>query len=205
MIRLILPLVAVRAGCVTTPVTARRYRAAEGVGSMALIVEMWWGRPHEIVVQDVDEHGELYVREVIPNGPPDPERRTFSCHADNWKHAQALAKQFGWQPKGPLLHPWRAKDAAPVRQETYEPDGWIRGLHEVEADDARAWGAALTACAAAVEEGRFELPEVHSVVLIRDDMTANEFREANRGLTVQFLRAFAGFMAKGAFKFGWDS
>lgn len=172
---------------------------------MAFIVEMWWGRPHEIIVEDVDENGELYVSQVIPNGAPDPERRTFSCHADNWKAAQGLGQAYGWQPKGPVFHRWRSGDEPGVRQSVYDPDGWIRGIHEVEADDARAWGAALEACVRDIDADRFTLPEVHSTWLIREGMTVEQFRQANRGLTVQFLRAFAAFLAKGAFKFGWDS
>jgi hypothetical protein len=54
------------------------------------------GRPSETIIQDIDENGELYDREIIPNeGPPDPKRRTFSCHGDNWKVAQDLGKAFG--------------------------------------------------------------------------------------------------------------
>lgn len=173
---------------------------------MAYIVEMWWGRPHGIVVEGYDqETGEVYVSHVIPNGPPDPERRLFSCHGDNWKVAQDLGRAFGWQPKGPLFRPWRSAPQESMRQTAYEPDGWIRGVHEVEADDAQAWGAALDACADAVETGRFGLPEVRSAALVRDGMTLNQFREANRGLTIQFLRGFAAFMRRGAFQFGWDS
>lgn len=92
---------------------------------MAFIVVMWWGRPHEIQVQAMDEHGGLYVKEVIPNGPPDPERRTFSCSAWNWEAAQDLGRAFGWRPKGPLFEPWSPKGAAPERQAAYVPDGWI--------------------------------------------------------------------------------
>lgn len=130
---------------------------------LALIVEMWWGRPHEIVVQDMDEHGDLYVKEIIPSGPPDPERRTFACHADSWDVSQQLARGFGWQPAGPWLRPFTPRAAPRVRETSYEPDGWIRGIHQVEADDARAWGSALDACVAAVEAGGFELPTVSSV------------------------------------------
>lgn len=172
---------------------------------MAVIGEMWWGRPHEIVVEDVDDNGDLYVSHVIPNGPPDPERRTFACHADNWAVAQRLARAFGWQPKGPLFRPWRPKDAAPVRQESYEPDGWIRGIHEVEADDAQAWGAALEASLRALDSGNFELPVVNSSALIRDGMTLDQFRQANRGFTPQLLRSFAAFLSKEPFQFGWDN
>lgn len=172
---------------------------------MAFIVEMWWGRPHEITVEDVDENGELYVSQVIPNGPPDPERRTFSCDANNWDAAQHVARSFGWQPKGPLFHPWKPKDAPPVRQDQYEPDGWVKGIHEVEADDARAWGGALERCLEALDAGAFALPAVSAPALIRDGMTLDQFRQANRGFTPQFVRSFACFLARGPFRFGWDS
>jgi hypothetical protein len=36
----------------------------------AFIVEMWWGRPHEIIVQDVDDDSELSDSHAIPNGLP---------------------------------------------------------------------------------------------------------------------------------------
>jgi hypothetical protein len=172
---------------------------------MAFIVEMWWGRPHEIVVQDVDDNGELYDSHVIRNGPPDPERRTFACSQWNWEAAQQIAREFGWQPKGPLFRPWRPKDAAPTRMDAYEPDGWLKGLHEVEDDDARAWSVALARAVNVLESGQFHLPEVTQPALIRDGMDLNDFRRANRGLTPQFLRAFCAFLGKGRFKFGWDS
>jgi hypothetical protein len=165
---------------------------------------MWWGRPHEIIVQDVDERGELYDAGVIPNGPPDPERRTFSCHRDNWEAAQELAKAFGWVPRGPLFLGWPQDKRPPIREVEYKPDGWFRGFHQVEADDARAWGLALEACVREVDAGRFELPAVRSAVVLRYGMSLDEYRQANRGLTVQFLRSFAAWLARGPFKFGWD-
>lgn len=172
---------------------------------MALIVEIWWGRPHEIIVEDVDENGQMYVSAIIPNGPADSERRTFSCHGENWRVAQELARAFGWQPKGPLLRPFHPHNALPVRQASYEPDGWLRGIGEIEPDDARAWGRALEACLQALDDRAFEVPNVKSCSVLRSDMTLDEFRRANRGLTEQFIRAFAAFLAKGAFQFGWDS
>ncbi len=171
---------------------------------MAFIVEMWWGRPPEIIVEDVDDNGELYVKERLPNGPPDPERRTFSCSAWNWDAAQRIARAFGWQPKGPLFHAWRSEGAPPLRVDAYNPDGWINGLHEVEDDDARAWGQALERSLLALDDGRFELPDVKQPALIRDGMDLNQFRQANRGVTPQFLRAFAAFLSNGRFEFGWD-
>jgi len=172
---------------------------------MAFIVEMWWGRPHEIVVQDVDEHGELYDSYVIPRGPADPERRTFACSKWNWETAQDVARAFGWQPKGPLFRPWRPKDAPPQRVDRYDPDGWISGVHEVDDDDARAWGEALERAVDALEDERFELPETRQPAIIRDAMSLDEFRQGNRGFTPQFLRALAAFLGRGRFKFGWDS
>jgi hypothetical protein len=185
--------------------TPRRYNATEGYPNTAFIVQMWWGRPHETLLEDVDENGDLYVREVIPNGPPDPERRTFSCHADNWKISQDVARAFGWQPKGAMLHPFTPRGASPTREAGYEPDGWIRGIHEVDEKDAREWGEALKAALRDLEAGTFDLPTVHSSPLIRDGMTLNEFRQANRGFTPQFLASFAAFLSKGRFRFGWDT
>jgi hypothetical protein len=115
-----------------------------------------------------------------------------------------LGKTFGWTPRGPLFHRWRS-EAPASRVSSYAPDGWIEGIHEVEADGARAWGQALEACAREVEAGRFELPVVRSAVLLREGMTIDEYRQANRGLTIHFLRSFAAFLQKGRFEFGWDS
>jgi hypothetical protein len=172
---------------------------------MAFIVQMWWGKPHEIIVEDVDEDGELYVSHVIPNGPPDPERRTFACSWWNWQTAQQVAHAFGWQPAGPLFRSWSDKTAPPVRVAAYDPDGWINGIHDVDAEDARAWGQALERCLEAVDSGAFQLPDVKQPALIADGMDLNGFRQANRGFTPQFLRAFASFLSKGRFTFGWDS
>jgi hypothetical protein len=53
--------------------------------------------------------------------------------------------------------------------------------------------------------GSFELPALRSAVLLREGITVDEYRQANRGLTAQFLCSFAAFLLKGRSKFGWDS
>ena len=46
---------------------------------MAFVVEMVWGRPHEIVVYRFDVEGELAPSHVIPTGESrDPERRELT-------------------------------------------------------------------------------------------------------------------------------
>ena len=62
------------------PEESRPARAPQDRRQVAFIVEMWWGRPSELTVQE---------------GPPDPERRTFSCHGDNWEVARRLGREFG--------------------------------------------------------------------------------------------------------------
>jgi hypothetical protein len=74
----------------------------------------------------------------------------------------------------------------------------------VDADDPLEWAGALRRCLTAIDAGRFQLPKIHSSRLIRDGMTLDQFRQANRGFTEQFVRAFAAFMERGGFQFGWD-
>jgi hypothetical protein len=81
----------------------------------------------------------------------------------------------------------------------------MEDLHEVEADDACAWDAALEAWVRELAAARCELPALRSRALLREGMTLYEYRQANRGLTVQFLRSFAAFLGKGRFKFAWDN
>jgi hypothetical protein len=104
-------------------------------------------------------------------------------------------------PRGSLLHRWGGGQP-PARVDSYVPDG-CRGINEVEADDARVGRGA--AGASEVDAGRFELPATSSAVLLREGMTVDEYRQANRGLTVQFLWSFAAFLQKSRFKFGWEN
>ena len=121
----------------------------------------------------------------------------------NWKAATELGRAFQWEPKGAVFCPWRGGDT--WRDRSYRPDGWLKGCHELEPGDARVWALALRACVAAVDEGRCSLPAVRQPPRLVGGMSANEYRQANQGLTLQFLVSFAEFMEKGPFRFGWDS
>lgn len=70
-----------------------------------MIVEMAWGRPHHIVVYDLDDSGELLPSRTIRNGEPDPECRRFSCRVEVWRALQVLAGDHGWVLAGTSLDP----------------------------------------------------------------------------------------------------
>jgi hypothetical protein len=65
---------------------------------LVCIVEMFWGRPHEIIILGDDGNGEMVPIEIRPTGhPPDPERRTLFMHRQPWEVFQELGRQHGWQ------------------------------------------------------------------------------------------------------------
>jgi len=121
---------------------------------MAFIVEMMWGRPHQITVYGPDEFGELVPQEVIPcEGEPDPEWRFFSCHGAVWEHVLDLGVRYGWKPMGtvPSRGSQWERDGC-VFQNDYQPQMWGYSKQFL-AEDAAGLADALQMYVSAVQGG----------------------------------------------------
>lgn len=172
---------------------------------MTFIVEMVWGRPHEIVVYDLDAEGELMPSHTITDAQPrDPEWRHFSCHAGVWERVLELGRSAGWIPNGtsPAEGTHEAWNKAGGFENSYEPESW--GYHKLfEANDAASLADALQRVLDSDVSLGLMTREPKSM-LLRDGMTQTEFSAANQSLSPQFLRDFIAFLRKGCFVFGWD-
>ena len=171
---------------------------------MAFIVVMVWGRPHELVVEDIDNDGDA-VYTVVPNdGPPDPEWRRFSCHGSVWEQMLDFGRMHGWEPSGTLPSDRARKrwDELGKFDDSYKPSDWYY-LKQVTGNDAAALADALERAILAGETAASERASVRPTLIV-EGMTQAEFFAANRGLSEPFLRDFVAFLRKGPFNFAWD-
>lgn len=84
----------------------------------------------------------------------------------------------------------------------YGPEEW-QYAKQVQADDAAALAVALQR---AIDEDALAPPHMQlpASVLLREGMTNDEYKAANKGLTSEFLQDFIAFLRKGQFVFAWD-
>jgi hypothetical protein len=144
---------------------------------MVFIVEMAWGRPHEIVFYGFDAEGELVPSHVVPTGAPrDPDRREFSCHAQVWEQALELGRSAGWEPQGTIPAPSSREAWSKFGrlENSYVPDEW-QYAKQFQTDDAVNLADALqrVLSSGVGGESRSENP---MPVLLRDGMTPNDQR-----------------------------
>jgi hypothetical protein len=124
---------------------------------MAFIVEMMWGRPHQIVVYGLDEDGELFPEKVMPcEGEPDPEWRFFSCHGGVWKHVLDLGVRYGWKPIGTVPAAGSEWEKLGRFENDYEPQMWGY-CKQFLAEDATGLADALQRYVSAVQAGDAEM------------------------------------------------
>jgi hypothetical protein len=170
--------------------------ASEG-GVLVFIVEMFWGRPHEIVILGDDGSGEMVPIGTKPTGNPlDPERRTFLLHDQPWRVFQAIAREYGWRPAGTVsCAEWNGDQAD---EPSYEPHSWR--CKQVTAEDAAAWAAALERALPVLvtSESRATPPTIVPA------LGSEGMLQALRGPSAPLAREFIAFLRRGAFKFLWD-
>ena len=162
-----------------------------------LVVEMFWGRPHEIIELGDDGSGELVPVAVRPTGhPPDPERRTFLLHDQPWRVFQALAREHGWQPAGTgPCDGWTGEQATDT---DYTPHSWR--CKQVTGADAAAWATALERAVPMLTQLEIDAKPVTIVPALG----VEGMRQALRGPSQPLAREFITFLRRGPFKFLWD-
>lgn len=170
---------------------------------MAFIVEMFNGKPDRLEIMELDSNGELYLDRVIPDGPPNPDFRKFSCSGQNWEKALELGQKMGWTPMGSVLE--KTIDTSQPIMSDYKPSSWGEDDYKIFSEkDAAAFADALQKAVELMEE--FQLKEYgkDSSILIVEGMNKDEYSQINRNLSQDFLNDFISFLRKGKFKFVWD-
>jgi hypothetical protein len=174
---------------------------------MAFIVEMTWGRPHQIIVYGLDDDGELYPENVIDcEGEPDPEYRFFSCRGEIWKHTLDLGFRYGWKPMGtvPAESSCRQWEKLGRFENNYQPEEWGY-CKQFQVEDAASLADALQLYLRSVKAGDVDMERPTLPTLLSSSVTRmEEFDLANRNLSVEFLESFIKFLRRGPFTFAWD-
>ncbi|MCA1562650.1 MAG: hypothetical protein LC753_06445 [Acidobacteria bacterium] len=114
------------------------------------------GRPHHIVVYDLDDTGELVLSRTIRDGEPDPEWRRFSCRVEVWRTLQTLARDHGWVPAGTSpdsSQPEQSDERRAGTDTSYEPTDWafaklVSGADAAAVADGLERALAAGACGA---------------------------------------------------------
>jgi hypothetical protein len=173
---------------------------------MAFIVEMFWGRPPQLIVEGLDDEGESFVKNVIQvEDPPDPEWRQFSCSGFVWRELLKLGEEYGWKPMGTVPHDSSKRDWQRLGnfKNDYEPRDFLF-MKRFLTEDASALADALSRTLEDLQNGAVTLVARKNPVLLRSGMTQDEYHAANRGISAEFLKEFIAFLRKGTFGFAWD-
>ena len=151
----------------------------------------------------------VYVVEMIHREFGDPEWRAFNVSGALWERVLDLGKAFGWEPHGtiPRLSDEMGWVEYPESLRRFDPDyepGEWRFSKQVVAKDAAALADALDKALEALRAHSLMLFPQHHPVLLRDDMTEDEFLQANSDLSEKILADFIAFLRAGEFTFAWD-
>jgi hypothetical protein len=170
---------------------------------MVLIVEMFNGRPNIMKIMGPNEEGELVVKELITEGPPDPEYRKFSCSGFNWKKVLELGEKMGWKPSGSVLE--KTLDSINPIVSDYKPSSWGDDDYKIfTALDASNLADSLERLLTLMEDLSIKEVNRKEPFLITSTMTQAQHKNINRDINKEFLKDFILFLRKGKFKFVWD-
>lgn len=170
---------------------------------MAFIVEMFHGRSGKIEIMDLDNEGELYIKEVVMAGKPDPDYRYFSCSGTNWTNVLELGNKMGWKPSGSVLA--KTIDTPNPIFNDYKPSDWgDEQLKVFMEDDASALAEALEKSIILMDESQLKDHGREGPIIITPAMNPDEYNQVNQGFSKFFLLDFIKFLRKGRFFFVWD-
>ena len=85
----------------------------------------------------------------------------------------------------------------------YQPIDWGH-IKRVLAEDAAALADALSIAHQLLTEGTVAIEEGHRPAVLISNMTPEEFKKNNSGITVTFLEDFIEFLRMGTFEFTYD-
>jgi hypothetical protein len=122
----------------------------------------------------------------------------FNCSKWTWDQTLQLARENGWEPVGTTPDP--------VWKKLWDDYGNFPGDYECDEGGKVVCAKDAAALADALERASQQpLPEPkRGPVLIRENMTANQYRQANQPLGVESLSEFINFLRHGEFSFFWD-
>jgi hypothetical protein len=146
-----------------------------------------------------------FIVEMIHKKEGQAQPRSFALSGDSWKQLLAIARTFGWQPKGTVP----ADDPADCSAEylnlfkpDYEPEEWAY-CKAVTKDDASNIAVALLAAYDAFKSGKIlPMPQRQPTALAENYETVGF--EAISGDVGQKLLQFGLFASQGGFLFAWD-
>jgi len=130
----------------------------------------------------------------------------FTCSGFTWEEVLKLGEENGWKPMGTVPPDKRGEEdwaKAGGFENTYKPEEWLYAKRAL-AEDAEGLANVLGKALEQVQTGTLAVEAAKQPTLIREDMTAEEYMSANRGISSEFLKDFIGFLRKGTFVFAWD-
>lgn len=164
---------------------------------MAFRVEMYNGSSGKEYVGYQNDDGDLAYRLVSDKGASS-DYRYFSCSMWVWDDVIDFAKKLGWEPKGTI----QTVDKNTKVASDYEPLCYESKLFQK--DDASSFADVLEIAIKLLQDAKIEEFQKQNPILLKSDMTEEDFKSANRNLTPDFLFDFILFLRKGEFSFGYD-
>lgn len=146
-----------------------------------------------------------FIVEMARGEPFRPGFASYSCGYSAWKGLLSIAKSFGWIPLGTVRNPRSAsktKDYEKHFEPNYNPEEWAH-CKRISDSDALNLVVALKRAADSISNENVLVFERPGSILLRDDMTPEEFRRVNQ-LPTELLKQFIQFAGGGGFAFAWD-
>jgi hypothetical protein len=146
-----------------------------------------------------------FIVEMLRNIDTGKSPAEFRCDGESWNKLLAVAKKFGWQPKGTVPDKSFAKTYADYMdhfEPSYSPKEWALCKCLTD-EDAEAMSVALNLSLEAIKLGNVSsLPETRSTML-SDNLNEEQLEFLNSSFT-EIIQRFAVFSAGGGFVFAWD-
>ncbi len=130
----------------------------------------------------------------------------FTCSAFTWEELLKPGEEHGWKSLGTVPPDKRGEEDwanAGGFENNYKSEEWLYAK-QILAEDAERLAVALAKALEQIEAGTFAVESFKHPTLIREDMTAEEYASANRGISSEFLKDFIAYLRQGSFVFAWD-
>ena len=131
--------------------------------------------------------------------------QTFACSLSKWNQLLAIAKSFGWLPKGAIhdseMSKW-TKDYDKYFENNYEPNEWAfcKKIGDV---DSYNLASALIGAHQALIAGEVIILKNSSATIFKDNLSNSELEAINNDL-LDLIPKFAHFASVGNFIFALD-
>ena len=146
-----------------------------------------------------------FIIEMVRGKPGASSFEVHSCSGRQWDDLLAIAREYGWKPKGTERDP-EAMQHNPDYEENftsdYAPQDWYYSKCFGD-EDAKAFACALRSACAAMLSGAVSLESKSGQVLLSDEKSCEESTRLNSDRK-HVLRGLAEFAERGSFAFAWD-